>query len=40
MAQQIAKWTYVQKSKTDYVEHPRLHLWTDSWLNMWILGTP
>ena len=29
MAQQKDNQSYVQESKTDYVEHPKLHLWTD-----------
>ena len=29
----IANGSHIYKSKTGYVEHPRLHLWTDSWLN-------
>ena len=33
MAQQMANQWDIQKSKLGYLEHPRIHLWTDSWWN-------
>ena len=31
--QQMANQSHIQKSTPRYAEHPRLHLWTDSWSN-------
>ena len=29
----MANWWHIQKSKTGHLEHPSLHLVTDSWSN-------
>ena len=38
MAKQTAQRWDTQKSKIGYPEHPRLHLWTDSWCNTSIIS--
>ena len=38
MAQQMAQRWHTQKSKIGSAEHPRIHLWTDSWCNISIIS--
>ena len=35
-AQQATLWWYIQKSKIGHIEHPRLHLFTDSCAIKWM----
>ena len=39
MAHQTANWWHIKKSETGHLEHPRIHLLTDSWWNKSMPGT-